>query len=95
MNKKGEVVWEFSEKNVTDFNCYLFQGVNRLENGNTIICNWCPWHLKNTLDWSGTVQVIEVTPDKKVVWEVNEWSEPQDLGTASSIQILDGLKIEK
>jgi hypothetical protein len=51
--------------------------------------------LKNSLDWSGTVQVIEVTPDKKVVWEVNEWSEPQDLGPASSMQILDDLKIEK
>jgi hypothetical protein len=95
VNKKGEIVWEFNEKYVTDFNCYLFQEANRLENGNTIICNWCPWHLKNSLDWSGTVQVIEVTPDKKVVWEVNEWSEPQDLGPASSIQILDGLKIEK
>jgi hypothetical protein len=38
-----------------------------LANGNTVICNWCPGHVKNKAAWPSTVQVIEVTPDKKVV----------------------------
>ena len=35
-------------------------------------------------DW----KEIEVTPAKKVVWALREWTEP-DLGPASSIQLLD------
>jgi hypothetical protein len=34
------------------------------------------------------VQVLEVTPEKKVVWAMSEWKNP-DLGPASSIQLLD------
>jgi len=32
--------------------------------------------------------VFEVTPDKKLVWALSSWSDP-DLGPASSIQLLD------
>jgi hypothetical protein len=38
--------------------------------------------------WPGSVQVLEVTPEKKVVWALSEWNNP-DLGPASSIQLLD------
>jgi hypothetical protein len=34
------------------------------------------------------VQVFEVTPDKKVVWKVKQWSNP-NLGPGSSTQLLD------
>jgi hypothetical protein len=34
------------------------------------------------------VQIIEVTPEKKVVWVLSQWKDP-DLGPASSIQLLD------
>jgi hypothetical protein len=60
-----------------------------LANGNTVICNRCPGHVKNKADWASTVQVLEVTPDKKLVWALHEWTEPTDLGTSSSIQLLD------
>jgi hypothetical protein len=59
-----------------------------LSNGNTVICNWCPADVKDPKNWLGTVQVLEVTPDKKVVWALSEWNDP-DLGPASSIQLLD------
>ena len=32
------------------------------------------------------VQVIEVTPDKKVVWALRDWN---NLGSATGIQLLD------
>jgi len=33
--------------------------------------------------------VLEVTPDKKLVWALREWTDPADLGPASSLQLLD------
>jgi hypothetical protein len=37
-------------------------------------------------EWSTVVQLIEVTPDKKVVWALRDW---ETLGPASSTQLLD------
>lgn len=61
----------------------------RLPNGNTLINNWIN-------EWEGPqdkstapVQVLELTPDKKVVWALSSWSDPADLGPATTIQILD------
>ena len=88
VNQQGDMVWQFSEKDVPEYKCFIFQEVNRLANGNTVICNWCPSDLKDPSTWPGSVQVLEVTPDKKVVWALSEWKDP-DLGPASSIQLLD------
>jgi hypothetical protein len=84
----GEVVWRFDQSDVADYKCYQFQGVKRLANGNTVICNWCAGDVKDTAQWPGTVQVFEVTRAKKIVWALSAWQSP-DLGTASSIQLLD------
>jgi len=54
-----------------------------------VMCNWCPYYVKDPKKWPGTVQVIEVTPQKKVVWALSSWTDPVDLGPASSIQLLD------
>jgi hypothetical protein len=40
-------------------------------------------------DWPATVQVLEVTPARKVVWALRSWNGEGDLGPSSSIQILD------
>ena len=88
VNKQGEIVWQFSEKDIPDYKCFIFQEASRLANGNTVICNWCPVDIKDPKKWPGSVQVLEVTPEKKVVWALSEWKNP-DLGPASSIQLLD------
>jgi len=88
VNPKGETVWDFTQKDCPEIRLFIIQEVSRLANGNTVLCNWCPNGVKDTKDWPGTVQVLEVTPDKKVVWALSSWSDP-DLGTASSIQLLD------
>jgi hypothetical protein len=91
INPKDEIVWEFNNKDLEGTGIQLF-GVHqaiRLQNGNTVLCNWCSGILgKQKSDWPKTVQVIEVTPEKKVVWALREWGSP-DLGTASCIQMLD------
>ena len=87
VNPKGETVWDFTQKDCPDIKLFTIQEVSRLANGNTLICNWCPYLVKDPKNWPLTVQVLEVTPDKKVVWALSSWSDP-DLGPASSIQLL-------
>ena len=87
VNPKGETVWELAQADVPDIKLFNTQTANRLANGNTVICNWCAGNNK-TQEWAGTVQVFEVTPDKKVVWALSSWKDP-DLGPSTSIQLLD------
>jgi len=85
---KGKVVWEFSQKDVPGIRLFSLQEANRLANGNTLVTNWCPNGVKDPKDWSQTVQVLEVTPDKKLVWALRSWDNP-DLGPATCAQLLD------
>jgi hypothetical protein len=41
-------------------------------------------------DIVGTLQAVEVTPAKQVVWALASWTEPAKLGPATTIQFLDG-----
>jgi hypothetical protein len=86
VNSKGETVWEVSRDDLPGIPLYNIQEVSRLANGNTIICNW-GGPLPKT-DWEKVVQYIEVTPDKKVVWALHQWQNP-DLGPGSLLQVLD------
>jgi hypothetical protein len=65
------------------------QEADRLANGNTIITNWCPNGIKSPKNWPTSVQAIEVTPDKKLVWALRSWTPPADLGPATVLQLLD------
>lgn len=86
VNTKGETVWEINKDDLPGFPLYTVHEVCRLDNGNTIICNWGGFLRKE--DWDKVVQVIEVTPAKKVVWALHQWKDP-DLGPSSCIQLLD------
>ncbi|MFT3780973.1 MAG: DUF362 domain-containing protein [Nibricoccus sp.] len=89
VNAKGETVWEFSQKDVSDIKLFSLQEATRLPNGHTVISNWCSNGVKDPKRWPETVQVIEVTPDKKVVWALRSWDKDADLGPATNIQLLD------
>jgi len=52
-------VWSYSAPNPTDFYSVNISGVQRLPNGNTLVCAGAPGI------------VFEVTPQKKVVWQYN------------------------
>jgi PQQ-like domain len=88
-NPQGRVVWELTQADVPDIKFFSLQEADRLANGDTVISNWCPNGIKNPKDWPTSVQVLEVTPDKKVVWALRAWDEPADLGPATVIQLLD------
>jgi len=86
VNSKGEIVWELKKDDLPGFPLHVVQEVSRLKNGNTVICNWSGFLKKP--EWPTVFQIIEVTPDKREVWALREWLDP-DLGPASSIQLLD------
>lgn len=86
LNKKSETVWEFTKADAP-FKIGNTQTAQRLANGNTVICSWIAGN-NNTSEWAGTVQVFEVTKNKKIVWALSSWKNP-DLGPATSIQILN------
>jgi outer membrane protein assembly factor BamB len=87
VDPKGEVVWELGKNELPGYPLNVVQEVGRLANGDTVIANWVAG---NTIpgNWPSTIQIIEVTPAKKVVWALRQWKDP-DLGPASSIQLLD------
>ena len=84
VNGKGEIVWEINKDDLPGLTLLTVQEVSRLANGNTLINNW-PGSRPNA-EWPLHVQLIEVTPDKKVVWALRDWIA---LGPASSTQLLD------
>jgi len=88
VNRKGDIVWELTEKDVPGYRLYNTQAAYRLKNGNTIITNWVAGN-KNYAEWPNTVQILEVSPDKKVVWALRSWTGAEDLGPATHIQLLD------
>ena len=81
-----KVVWELTQADV-DFPLFVLQEATRLNNGNTLINNWVSTSSLPRDKWSGTVQLFEVTPDKKVVWKLSSWSNP-NLGPASATHVL-------
>jgi len=83
---KGEIVWELTQSDVHS-NYSITRLPTGLLMGNTVITNWCAGNNKYD-EWTGTVQVFEVTPDKKVVWALSSWKNP-DLGPSTYIQLLD------
>jgi hypothetical protein len=87
VNPKGEIVWELGKNDLPGYPLDVVQEIGRLDNGNTVISNWVAGNVKSD-NWPSTIQIIEVTPAKKVVWALQQWNNP-DLGPASSIQLLD------
>jgi hypothetical protein len=87
VNPKGETVWEFTPADAPGYKLGNIQTAHRLANGNTVMCCWIAGD-NNTSHWPGTVQVLEVTPDKTIVWALASWKDP-DLGPATHIQLLD------
>jgi len=79
VDPNDKVVWEVKENDLPGCKLAFVASVQRLPNGNTVIANW-------TGHGGGDVpQAVEVTPDKKIVWKVQD---PR-LGMISNLQILD------
>lgn len=79
VNRAGETVWEIKNTDVPEqFQYANTQSATRLANGDTVICS-------RGRRGEGP-QLVEVTPEKKVVWVLQDW---QKLGPATAVQMLD------
>ncbi len=77
VDKDGKIVWEISNK---DLPAALLRdpcGAQRLPNGNTVICSYAIG--------ANRTKLVEITPDKKVVWTFSEEKGPG----IHEVQILD------
>jgi hypothetical protein len=89
-DRDRKTVWQVTPADLPDYKLPPnLQLAWRLPNGNTLFNTWVN-------EWSGPIdratappQLLEVTPDKKVVWALRAWSAPADLGPATTVQILD------
>jgi hypothetical protein len=81
VDENNREVWTVEENEIPGHPLRFVANVHRLPNGNTVICNWGGHGHKKEQP-----QVFEITKDKKVVWEVNDW---EKLWTISTLQILD------
>lgn len=74
-----KIVWELNKGDIPEQYWYgNTQTETRLANGNTIICSRGGDHMGP--------QMVEVTPDKKVVWVLQDW---QHFGPVTAVQVLD------
>jgi len=80
VDPKGQVVWEINENDLPGCPLRFVAGMQRLANGNTVICNW---------GGHGRVgqqpQIVEVSRDKKIVSRL--WND-QQFKTISGVFIL-------
>jgi hypothetical protein len=88
VNPAGETVWEFTQADAPGIRLFNIQTAQRLASGNTVLTCWVAGD-NNTAEWDTSVQVLEVTPEKRIVWALRAWKEPADLGPATSLQLLD------
>lgn len=76
----NNIVWRVDAEWLPDIQFGTLAGLQRLPNGNTIVCNW------NTSDTDGRVgaHIFELTPDKRVLWQVTG----THIGQVAQCQIL-------
>ncbi len=90
IKRDGTVVWEI---NAVDYGLTNPQKAYRLANGNTVITNWFnEWNKKDVIQFNPSrapLQMVEVTPDGYVAWQLSSWKGDRNLGPATTFQLLD------
>ena len=81
VDKNGKTVWQITSDELPGFSLKFMTGLQRLPNGNTVMTNWLGHG-----HFGQAPHVIEVTPDKKIVWT---FADHKAMKTIASIQLLD------
>ena len=89
VTRRGDSVWTWSLADAPGYQFARLQQAWRLPNGNTVVNNWVNEWSTTAESRIGTLQALEVTPQKEVVWALRSWTPPADLGPATTIQFLD------
>ena len=81
LDAKDKVVWQITKDDFPEIRMDWLAGVQRLPNGNTVICNWLG-HGK----FGQGVPIFEVTRDKKIVWM---FTDSKTTKAVTGVQVLD------
>lgn len=96
VKRDGTVVWE---TNTTQYGVENPQKAYRLSNGNTVISNWFnEWNKADVENFNPSrapLQLIELTPDGYVAWQLSSWKGESNLGPATTFQLLDEPVVRK
>jgi hypothetical protein len=85
VDAKGATVWQLSQADLpAEVVLHNIQTVDRLANGNTVLFSYTGGLQR--AEWPNIIQAVEVTPDKRVVWVLQDW---KNLGPATTAQFLD------
>jgi hypothetical protein len=79
--REGKTVWEVRGDELPGISLKFMAGLQRLPNGNTVMCNWLGHN-----QFGKAPHIIEVTRSKQVVWT---FADHQAMRTVSSVQLLD------
>lgn len=71
------IAWRLTQEDLGEYRLEGTQSCVRLDNGNTILCA--------RGENGKTAQLVEVTPEKEVVWVMKDW---KNFGPATAVQIL-------
>ncbi len=82
VNADGKTVWQVQGNELAGVSLKFMAGLERLPNGDTLMANW----LGHANQFGSAPDLIEVTPDKRVVWT---FSGGHEIKTISSALILD------
>jgi hypothetical protein len=77
----GKTVWQVSKDELPGISLKFMSGLQRLPNGNTVMSNWLGHG-----QFGKSPHLIEVTPQKKVVWT---FADHKTMRTISTVQLLD------
>ncbi len=88
VNSKGETVWELRQEDIPDYKISGFQVAAKLKNGNVLVNNWVNMWSSKIDPATAPPQVLEITPERKVVWALRAWEDPVNLGPSTIIQVL-------
>jgi hypothetical protein len=81
----SRTVWEFKQSDLpAGIALHNIQTADRLADGNTVIFSSTGGTKPE--DRPNIIQVLEVTPDKKLAWVLQDW---KNLGPATTAQFLD------
>jgi hypothetical protein len=89
VTRRGDTVWSFSPADAPEYKFANLQQAWRLPNGDTVVNNWVNEWNSASADIVGTLQALELSPSKRVVWSLASWTDPAKLGPATTFQFLD------
>lgn len=77
----GKTVWQVQGDELPGISLKFIAGIQRLPNGNTVMCNWLGHG-----QYGKSAHLVEVTPDKHAAWF---FADHELMKTISSVQLLD------